>query len=450
MPMKDILIVSLDTDTAQDFDVVLQADWKLLRAFSLSSASLLLKERSFSVGLIAFASIESAPAVGLNEFLELHQSIQWIGILPLDALEREDYRCLIISHLFDFLTWPLDRQQLLYSLRSAQGFTELGTVNGALLAPSHRPVVTPAMDMVGNSPAIVELRKQVAKVAQVDAPVLIWGESGSGKELVAHAIHNLSPRASHPFVAMNCGAVPASLIQSELFGYERGAFTGAVKEKRGLIESAEGGTLFLDEVADLALELQVNLLRFLQERTIVRVGSSHPIEVNVRVIAASHMRLEAAVSEGRFREDLLYRLNVLPLNVPPLRERKEDLDLLAQHFFHLFRRDKSPRLSGIGQRAMQALRQHDWPGNVRELINRIRRAMVMAEGRLITPDDLGLHNLQVNGSGAALEDARLKAECVAIQECLAGAGNNKTVAARELGVSRMTLYRLLEKHGIDH
>jgi DNA-binding NtrC family response regulator len=239
-------------------------------------------------------------------------------------------------------------------------------------------------------------------------------------------------------------------MQSELFGYERGSFTGAVKDKRGMIESAAGGTLFLDEVGDLMLELQANLLRFLQERTINRVGSSQSVEVDVRVIAASHMRLEDAVRDGRFREDLLYRLNVLPLGVPALRERKEDLQMLALHFFVKFGKDKNPRLNGFSNRAMLAMQSHDWPGNVRELINRIHRAMVMSEGRLITPEDMGLTCPLAKSLGDALVDARVRAECDAIVESLHGNGNNKTRAARKLGVSRMTLYRLMDKHGISH
>jgi DNA-binding NtrC family response regulator len=310
------------------------------------------------------------------------------------------------------------------------------------------------MGLVGQGAVIQNLRQQISKIAQTDVPVLIWGESGTGKELAAHAIHNHSSRARGPFVAVNCCAIPTGLIQSELFGYERGAFSGAFKTRKGLIESANGGTLFLDEIGDLPQELQVNLLRFLQESTICRVGASDNFKVNVRVIAASHMRLEEAVKSGTFREDLLYRLNVLQLTVPALRERKEDLELLAQHFFKKFAHDKSPRLTGFSKRAMQAIKAHDWPGNVRQLINHIRRAMVLSEGRLITPVDLDLKSFKdvdMPGgllNGDALGDARIRAERDAIHSCLQGCGSNVSRAARDLGVSRMTLYRLMEKHGI--
>jgi DNA-binding NtrC family response regulator len=305
------------------------------------------------------------------------------------------------------------------------------------------------MALTGDSVAIARLRAQIGKVAQSDAPVLIWGESGSGKELTAQAIHTRSARAAGPFVPINCGAIPPALIQSELFGHARGAFTGASREKAGLIESAAAGTMFLDEIADLPKDLQSNLLRFLQEKTIYRVGSTRSITVDVRVIAASHVNLQQAVTDGLFREDLYYRLNVLPIDVPPLRERKDDLDMLARHFFHTYATEKAPHLKGFGNDALRAIREHDWPGNVRELINRTRRAMVLAEGRLIGAHDLGLAPRRAHVPGAGLDASRIDAERAAIGASLERAGRNITHAARDLGVSRMTLYRLLAKHGIQ-
>ena len=301
----------------------------------------------------------------------------------------------------------------------------------------------------GQSAATIELLRQIRRIAKVDAPVFIGGESGSGKELAAQAIHQYSSRASQPFVPVNCGAIQPSLIQSELFGHERGAFTGADREKRGLIEAADGGTLFLDEIGDLPRELQINLLRFLQEKTISRVGSTRSIQVDVRVIAATNVDLEKAVAAGKFREDLFYRLNVLNLRVAPLRERRDDIELLAEHFFRRFALEKSPRLKGFSERALGVMTAHAWPGNVRELVNRVRRAMVMAEGRLITPADLGLEPRSDAPPWEALGDARTKAEQTAIVVSLKQAGKNVTQAARHLGVSRMTLYRLMAKHGIS-
>lgn len=414
--------------------------WDFWPTSSLSEARKAIKAHFFPVGLL-LTHVDDLEAI--CAFLDEHQSTQWVGVFSPELLKQPRCRALITQHLFDFHTWPIDALRLNHTLGHAFGYADLIDQPYLTLSPPRD------MDLVGQSPAIAQLRAQIRKVARANAPVLIWGESGSGKELAALAIHQHSARAKGPFIAVNCGAIPASLIQSELFGYERGAFTGAAKEKKGLIEAAATGTLFLDEVGDLPLDLQVNLLRFLQEGTINRVGSLAPIQVDVRVIAASHIHLQSAVAAGNFREDLLYRLNVLPLTVPALRERKEDLPLLSQHFYTLFAHDKNPRITGFSHRAVQAIKMHDWPGNVRELINRIRRALVMAEGRLITPEDLGLNVPEPQRNGEALEEARIRAERDAINVCLRGSGSNVTRAARDLGVSRMTLYRLMEKHGIS-
>ena len=443
MSLRPLISLNLGVRSPWTIPPVLQSSWDVCSSSDLNSASQALKSRQYSVGLLLLISANDVEVVEVDAFLEAHQLIQWVGVFSAANIKLPSYRALIVQHLFDFHTWPIDPFRLNHTLGHAHGFSELSG------PPDIASTSQDDMALVGNSTAIQHLRKQIAKVAMADAPVLIWGESGSGKELTAHAIHQHSPRATGPFIPVNCGAIPASLVQSELFGYERGAFTGAIKEKIGLIESADKGTLFLDEIGDLPLEMQVNLLRFLQEGTINRVGSSSPLKVNVRVIAASHMRLQEAVSLGRFREDLLYRLNVLPLTVPALRDRKDDLKPLVQHFFNKFSRDKTTRVTGLGKRAMLAITAHSWPGNVRELINRVRRAMVMAEGRLITPEDLDLELLVDLRNGEALESARIRAERDAIHVSLLSSGSNITRAARDLGVSRMTLYRLMDKHGIN-
>jgi DNA-binding NtrC family response regulator len=445
MSLRTLLSITLGDQLLLSTPAELLSSWKICAVNELAAARKALAQHPYPVGLLLLNNTSDADVIKVDALLEAHQTTQWVGVFPAEMIKRPSYRALTVQHLFDFHTWPIDPARLNHTLGHAFGYAELDSP-GDMACPGKLD-----MELVGHSAVIQHLRKQISKVAQASAPVLIWGESGSGKELTARAIHNCSPRANGPFIAVNCGAMPASLIQSELFGYVRGAFTGAAKEKQGLIESAAGGTLFLDEVGDLPLDLQTNLLRFLQERTITRVGATRSMEVDARVIAASHMRLEDAVKSGQFREDLLYRLNVLPLAVPALRERKDDLALLSSHFFKMFAQDKRPRLTGFSNRAMQAIKAHDWPGNVRELINRVRRAMVMSEGRLITPEDLdlqlpngpnGLHN------GEALEDARIRAERDAIHVCLQGNGSNISRTARDLGVSRMTLYRLMEKHGI--
>ncbi len=317
------------------------------------------------------------------------------------------------------------------------------------------------LGMVGQAEAMVQLRRDIRKVAGASAPVLIRGESGSGKELAAQAIHACSPRRGGPWVEVNCGAIAPSLIQSELFGYVKGAFTGASADRRGLIEAADGGTLFLDEIGDLPLELQTNMLRFLQEKTIQRVGAVRSTAVDVRVVAASHVNLAEAVARGRFREDLFYRLNVLAIEVPPLRQRMEDVPLLAKHFLKVCAADGPRRIEGFDRQALAAMASYSWPGNVRELCNCVQRAVVMTDQRWISARDLGLGSAHVVAHkdlgaaridlGAAHTDlgaARTVAEREAIARALTRAGNNVTHAARALGISRMTLYRLMDKHRI--
>lgn len=444
MTQRKLLSVKLGGGSQFNLPASLTLSWSLHSVTDIASAQKALKSTSYPLALLLLDGLPDTELAAVDALLEDHQATQWVGVFLAEKISQPAYRALIVQHLFDFHTWPIDPTRLNHTLGHAFGYAEL----------CHRPLkktsgVPRDMGLVGQSKAMIHLRKQIVKVALASAPVLIWGESGSGKELTAQAIHMQSRRASAPFIAVNCGAIPANLIQSELFGYERGAFTGASRDKRGLIESAAGGTLFLDEIGDLPLDLQVNLLRFLQEGTIQRVGSSQCITVDARVIAASHRCLQDAVKAGQFREDLLYRLNVLPLTVPALRDRKDDLEILVKHFFDAFSHDKNPRLTGFSNRALQAIQACDWPGNVRELMNRVRRAMVMSEGRLITPEDMDLVLPSQAPNGEALGEARIRAERDAIHGSLQGSGHNITRAARDLGVSRMTLYRLMEKHGVN-
>jgi two-component system NtrC family response regulator len=289
----------------------------------------------------------------------------------------------------------------------------------------------------------------VRRVAATDVPVLITGESGTGQTLIARAIHRSSSRNAAPFIAINCGAIPENLLESELFGHEKGAFTGAHIQRKGRIEQAQGGVLFLDEIGDLPLPLQVKLLHVLQEQRMVRVGGREEIAVDARVIAATNRDLYGSIEAGTFREDLFYRLQVVTIHVPPLRERGDDIALLAQDILQRSAKELKKALGGFTSDGIKALKAHDWPGNVRELENRIKRAAVMADGQRLTADDLELTSVASRYQGQRLKDVRHSLEKEFIRKTLAKYGGNITRTAAELGVSRPTLHNLLTKYAID-
>lgn len=367
---------------------------------------------------------------------------EWIAVLSAQELRAQKVGDFVCEWFFDFHTLPFDVSRVQVTLGRAFGM-------GRLRGKGAPPVDEPEHELLGESRAIRDLRKLLSKLAPTESPVLIRGESGTGKELVARTLHRQSQRGDKPFVAINCGAIPEHLIQSELFGHEKGAFTGAHQRKVGRIEAAHGGTLFLDEIGDLPLELQANLLRFLQEKHIERVGGSQPIAVDVRVLAATHVDLESAIVSGRFREDLYYRLNVLQVITAPLRDRHGDLSMLASHFSRFYSLETGRRPRTFSEDALSAMGKHDWPGNVRELANRVRRGLVLAEGRQIEPGDLGLQEqLAALAPIGTLEDYKHQAERQALCDVLDRHSDNLSIAAKVLGVSRPTFYRLLHKHQI--
>ena len=398
-------------------------------------------DRACDVGLFRLQPAHLERPEAVKDMIS-RSGTEWIAVLTPDVLKLRNVGDFVCEWFFDFHTLPFDVSRVQVTLGRAFGMARL---RGRVVTHADRWVD----ELLGESTSMRNMRKILGKFAPTQSPILIRGESGTGKELVARTLHRQSLRSTMPFVAINCGAIPENLIQSELFGHEKGAFTGAHQRKIGRIEAAHGGTLFLDEIGDLPLELQANLLRFLQEKHIERVGGSQPIPVDVRVLAATHVDLEAAIVSGRFREDLYYRLNVLQVTTDPLRERHGDLAMLANHFANYYSLETGRRPRTFSNDALIAMVNHAWPGNVRELANRVRRGLVLAEGRQIEAHDLGLESRPAfAGTLCTLEEYKDRAERQALSEVLDRHGDNLSLAAKVLGVSRPTFYRLLHKHHI--
>jgi transcriptional regulator with GAF, ATPase, and Fis domain len=303
-------------------------------------------------------------------------------------------------------------------------------------------------EIVGTSPPMQQVFRKVEKIAATDISVLITGETGTGKELIAREVHLRSPRATKPFITINCGAIPANLLESELFGHVKGAFTGAIANKLGKFQAADGGTLFLDEIGEMVLELQVKLLRAIQERIVIRVGDTRPEPVDIRIITATNRDLEKEIAAGRFREDLYYRLNVVNVHLPPLRDRGEDVLVIARYLLSRYAREYDSKVRGLSPNATVAIRKHNWPGNIRELENRIKKAIVLCESTVIGPDDLALTG-DVLPQILTLQDAKDKFQREYINEVLALNNGNRTKTARDLGVDPRTVFRHLEKESDD-
>ncbi|HVQ30427.1 MAG TPA: PEP-CTERM-box response regulator transcription factor [Vicinamibacteria bacterium] len=357
--------------------------------------------------------------------------------------EREHALAAVSQGAYDFFQKPAPIDELKVVLRRAFQLHTLERENRDL---QRRLGGNGLEDLIGTSEVMQQVFSAVRKLAVHEAAVLVLGESGTGKELVARAIHRLSARAEGPFVAINCGAIPENLLESELFGHEKGSFTGAHIQRKGRIELAHGGTLFLDEIGELPLALQVKVLRFLQEHKIQRVGGRQDLTVDVRVICATNSDLKTAMAEGRFRDDLYYRVAVVSLALPPLRARGEDIFLLARAFLERESGPARKKITGFSSEALNALEVHVWPGNVRELENRVRRAVVMADGPLATPADLELEDTSPDGGpGRGLKSLRETLEREAIRKALARNRDNVSQAAADLGISRPTLYGLMDK-----
>jgi two-component system, NtrC family, response regulator len=380
----------------------------------------------------------------LDEMLKLKPDLKIIVASGHGA--KESAMRAISAGAWDFYQKPVDIDELHLIVRRAFHVRELEMQNLKLMEPDADGEKLLGSIITGSA-EMLKVCRTVERVAPTDASVLLLGASGTGKELLAQGLHKASNRNDKPFVAINCGAIPENLLESELFGHEKGAFTGAIKTTEGKIELANGGTLFLDEVGDIPLPLQVKLLRFLQERVIERIGGRKTIAVDVRIVCATHRNLNQMIAEQSFRDDLYYRLAEISINIPSLKERTGDATLLAKHFLSKFAREMNPQIKGFSTSALTAIDQSDWPGNVRELENRIKRAVIMAEGKFVTAPDLEFAEedaLPIN-----LKAAREMADRKAIRRAISRTEGNISSAAKLLGVSRPTLYDLLKQYELQ-
>jgi len=385
----------------------------------------------------------------LSEILSLRPATKVIIVTGDD--DRANAVKAVSLGAYDFHQKPADQELLALVVQRAYHVFELELENYRL---QQHEQIEPLKGIITASPQMLKLCRTIEKVATSDITTLLLGASGTGKELCARALHELSPRAHKPMVVINCAAIPANLLESELFGYEKGAFTGAAKQTPGKIEYADGGTLFLDEIGDLPMELQAKLLRFLQERVVERIGGRKPIPVDVRILCATHQNLQDLIAKGLFRNDLYYRISDIVLDIPPLKQREGDILILAKSFLAQWSREYKISPLGFSPQAIAAMEAYDWPGNVRELESRVKRGIIMAEGGRISPDDLELGDTIIPITTATepllqtLKTAREEAERSAVIRAMGASNQNITEAANALGITRPTLYTLLEKLGI--
>jgi two-component system NtrC family response regulator len=351
----------------------------------------------------------------------------------------------ISAGAYDFYQKPIDPDVINVIVARAFSVAAIEEENRKM-----RQVAGSDIGIIGNSEAIDRLRMMVKRIAPTQITALLLGESGTGKEVTANAVHIASDRSDKPFVAINCASIPENLLESELFGFEKGAFTGAHRSTKGKIECAEGGTLFLDEIGDMPFSLQAKLLRFLQEKTIERLGGRQEINVDVRVVCATNQNLEEMVAEKTFREDLFYRVSEITLNIPPLRDRDEDVLILAQYFLQMYALEYKRNVKSFSEDGLSAIKAHKWPGNIRELQNKVKSSVIMTTGTQVTAFDLGFfdHTNTEFELSLNLRSVREKAESLAIQKAYALADGNMSKTSELLGVTRPTLYSLIEKYGL--
>jgi two-component system nitrogen regulation response regulator NtrX len=455
MGQEEIIIVDDERNIRSSLEAILKDEGYRVRA--VPAAEELLKQVALAPPDLVILDVWLPGMDGLQALEELKRAYAELPVIMISGHSTVEAAVKATKlGAYDFIEKPLSLEKTILAVRNALDRQRLEQENRAL-----RQSLEVKYEIVGESPAIQALRGQIASAAPSHGRVLIRGESGTGKELVARAIHRQSLRAGKPFVEVNCAAIPDDLIESELFGHERGAFTGATTKRRGKFQLADGGTIFLDEVGDMSLKTQAKVLRVLQEQTFERVGGSETLTVDVRVIAASNKDLEEEIQKGSFREDLFYRLNVIPFEVPPLRDRLEDIPLLAGHFLRLFCEEYGKREKALSPEALDLVVKYPWPGNVRELRNVIERMVIMVPGETIRPADVA-GSLRARPGGPAeaagetggewdgtLREARERFEREYLLRRLREAQWNVTRAAQVMGLERSNLHRKMKLYGIE-
>ena len=450
--MEKLLIIEDNEDIVTQLRWGLSKDYRILTANNREKAiSLIRKERpgviTLDLGLPPDPDGTEEGFTCLRDILEESQHIKVIMVTGNN--ERESALKAVSMGAYDFYQKPIDISELKVILKRAFYLHRVEQENRKFQTVINRD--SGFEGMIGSCPKIWEVFTTIKKVATSEVTVLITGESGTGKELVARAVHHRSLRKDKPFVPINCGGIPDTLIESELFGYEKGAFTDAKTRSIGMIEKANEGTFFLDEISELPVQLQVKLLRFLQDKKIHRVGGREEIEIDTRIIAATNVDLQKAIKETKFREDLYFRVGVITIKLPPLRERGADILLLANSFLNRFNYANRKNIKGFSQAAIRALESYEWPGNVRELENKIQRAVIMADEQVIRPQDLLLEMpvmdaLRQDNHSVTLKDIRQEVEFKVIQKALVRNAWNISKTAEELGISRPTLHELINKY----
>ncbi|MBW2341166.1 MAG: sigma-54-dependent Fis family transcriptional regulator [Deltaproteobacteria bacterium] len=453
MKKENTILVVDDDPGHRTMLKTLLAGWgySVFEADDGSTAIEKVNEQAFDLILMDIRMIKVSGLQALTEIKAFNPSIPVIIMTAYSSVETAVDA--LKSGAYDYLTKPLDFDELRLAMERAMDHRMLKEENRLL-----RETLGSHFDrrnIIGQSGVMVKLLETVAQVAPSEATVSITGESGTGKEMIAGAIHFNSPRKDGPFVKINCAAITETLLESELFGHEKGAFTGAYKQKEGRFRQAHGGSLFLDEISEMSLAMQVKLLRVLQEREITRVGGEEVIKVDVRIITATNRDLLQEIHGGRFREDLYYRLNVVALNMPPLRERREDIPLLAQHFLEMFSEKNRKKIKGFSPQGMDRLLKYEWPGNVRELMNAVERGVVLARSEYLGEEDLSLILGHTSSPGEISSKDGIRAdmpleevERTTILKTLDLTRGNKSEAARRLGITRRTLHKKLKLYGV--